>query len=55
MHARNSEVSGVECEERRESGEIWSVKKRESVMRRENDRKPYIQSLCTAHLYSTKH
>jgi hypothetical protein len=27
MHARNSEVSGVKCEERRESGEIWSVKK----------------------------
>jgi hypothetical protein len=27
MHARNSEVSGEECEERREWGEMGSVKK----------------------------
>ena len=36
-------------------GRTGECKKRESVMRRENDCKPYIQSLCTAHLYSTKH
>ncbi len=59
--ARNGEVSGSKCEERRECGEMRcvnkegdSVKKRENVTIRES-KKPYIQFLCTANLYSTKH
>ena len=58
---RNHEVSGSKCEERRECGETGSVKKeggsvkkKESVTIRES-KKPYIQFLFTAHLYSTKH
>jgi len=58
---RNYEVSGSKCEERRECGEMGSVKKeggsvkkKESVTIRES-KKPYIQFLFTAHLYSTKH
>ena len=55
--AKNGEVSGSKCEERRECGEMESVKKEgDSVKKGKCDNKtPYIQFLCTAHLYSTKH
>ncbi len=58
---RNHEVSGSECEERRDSGKIGSVKKDggQGKEKRECDekgvQKPYILFLCTATLYSTKH
>jgi hypothetical protein len=55
--ARNGEVSGSKCEERRECGEMGSVKKEgDSVKKRENvtireSKKPtnssYVQLLCT--------
>ena len=54
-------MSGSKCEERRECGEMGSVKKeggsvkkKESVTIRES-KKPYIQFLFTAHLYSDEH
>ena len=58
--ARNGEVSGSKCEERRECGEMGSVKKEGDSVKKEKcdnkgEQKPYIQFLCTAHLYSTKH
>jgi hypothetical protein len=55
--AKNGEVSGSKCEERRECGEMGSVKKEgDSVKKRENvtireSKKPtnssYVQLLCT--------
>ena len=60
--ARNGEVSGSKCKERRECGEMGSVnckerggrcKKRESVTIRESKREN-IQFFCTAYLYSAK-
>ena len=58
--ARNGEVSGSKCEERRECGEMESVKKEGDSVKKgkcddKEEQKPYIQFLCTAHLYSTKH
>ena len=59
--AKNGEVSGSKCEERRECGEMGSVNKEgDSVKKKgkcddKGEQKPYIQFLCTAHLYSTKH
>jgi hypothetical protein len=58
--ARNGEVSGSKCEERRECGEMGSVKKEGDSVKKgkcddKGEQKPYIQFLCTAHLYSTKH
>ena len=58
--ARNGEVSGSKCKERRECGEMGSVKKEGDSVKKgkcdsKGDQKPYIQFLCTAHLYSTKH
>ena len=54
-------MNGSKCEERRECGEMdgvkkegGSVKKRESVTIK-GEQKPYIQFLCTAHLYSDEH
>ncbi len=57
---RNGEVSGSKCEERRECGEMGSVKKEGDSVKKgkcddKGEQKPYIQFLCTAHLYSTKH
>ena len=58
---RNHKVSGSECEERRDSGKIGSVKKDGGQGKEMGDcddkgeQKPYILFLCTAHLYSTKH
>ena len=48
--ARNGEVSGSKCKERRECGEMNSVKKRESVMIRESKNltySSYVQLICT--------
>ena len=55
--AKNGEVSGSKCEKRRECGEMesvkkegGSVKKRESVMRRESKNlthSSYVQLICT--------
>ena len=55
--ARNGKVSGSKCEERRECGEMesvkkegGSVKKRESVMIRESKNltySSYVQLICT--------
>ena len=55
--ARNGEVSGSKCEERRECGEMGSVKKEgDSVKKRENvtiretknfTYSSYVQLLCT--------
>ena len=58
--ARNGEVSGSKCKERRECGEMGSVKKEGDSVKKgkcddKGEQKPYIQFLCTAHLYSTKH
>ena len=58
--ARNGEVSGSKCKERRECGEIGSVKKEGDSVKKgkcdnKGEQKPYIQFLCTAHLYITKH
>jgi hypothetical protein len=58
--AKNGEVSGSKCEERRECGEMESVKKEGDSVKKgkcddKEEQKPYIQFLCTAHLYSTKH
>ena len=58
--ARNGEVSGSKCEKRRECGEMESVKKEGDSVKKgkcddKGEQKPYIQFLCTAHLYSTKH
>jgi hypothetical protein len=58
--ARNGEVSGSKCEERRECGEMGSVKKEGDSVKKgkcddKGEQKPYIQFLCTVHLYSTKH
>ncbi len=59
--SKNGEVSGSKCKERRECGEMGSVKKDggQGKEKRECDekgvQKPYILFLCTAHLYSTKH
>jgi hypothetical protein len=57
---RNGKVSGSKCEERRECGEMGSVKKEGDSVKKgkcddKGEQKPYIQFLCTAHLYSTKH
>jgi hypothetical protein len=57
----NGEVSGSKCEERRECGEMESVKKEGGQCEGKgkcDDKgvlKSYIQFLCTAHLYSAKH
>jgi hypothetical protein len=54
-------VNGSKCEERRERGKMESVKKEgDGVKKKEKcddkgEQKPYIQFLCTAHLYITKH
>ena len=58
--ARNGEVSGSKCKERRECGEMGSVKKKGDSVKKgkcddKEEQKPYIQFLCTAHLYSAKH
>jgi hypothetical protein len=59
--AKNGEVSGSKCEERRECGEMESVKKEGGQCEGKgkcDDKgvlKSYIQFLCTAHLYSAKH
>ena len=58
--ARIGEVSGSKCEERRECGEMGSVKKEGDSVKKgkcddKGEQKPYIQFLCTAHLHSTKH
>ena len=59
--SKNGEVSGSKCEERRKCGEMGSVKKEgDSVKKKrkcddKGEQKPYIQFLCTSHLYSTKH
>ena len=57
----NGEVSGSKCEERRECGEMESVKKEGGQCEGKgkcDDKgvlKSYIQFLCTAHLYSDEH
>jgi hypothetical protein len=54
-------VSGSECKARRDCGQIGSVKreggqgKEKEECDEKGDQKPYIQFLCKAHLYSTKH
>ena len=54
-------MSGSECEERRDSGNIGSVKrdggqgKEKGECDKKGVQKPYILFLCRAHLYSTKH
>ena len=58
--AKNGEVSGSKCEERRECGEMESVKKEGDTVKKgkcddKEEQKPYIQFLCTAPLYNTKH
>ena len=59
--AKNGEVSGSKCEERRECGEMESVKKEGGQCEGKgkcDDKgvlKSYIQFLCTAHLYSDEH
>ncbi len=59
--ARNGEVSGSKCEERRECGDMGSVKKEgDSVKKKgkcddKGEQKPYIQFLSTAYLYNSKH
>ena len=59
--ARNGEVSGSKCEERRECGEMGSVKRHGAVKKgngesdKKGEQKPHIQFLCTAPLYNTKH
>ena len=58
--AKNGEVSGSKCEERRECGEMGSVKKEGDSVKKgkcddKGEQKPYIQFFCTAYLYSTKH
>jgi hypothetical protein len=59
--AKNGEVSGSKCEERRECGEMGSVKKEgDSVKKKgkcddKGEQKTHKQFLCTAPLYSSKH
>ena len=53
-------MSGSKCEERRECGEMESVKKEGDSVKKgkcddKEEQKPYIQFLCTAPLYSIKH
>jgi hypothetical protein len=54
-------VSGSKCKKRRECGEMRSVKKEGDGVKKKGkcddkgEQKPYIQFLCTAQLYSTKH
>ena len=58
--AKNGEVSGSKCEERRECGEMESVKKEGDSVKKgkcddKEEQKPHKQLLCTAPLYSSKH
>ena len=53
-------MNGSKCEERRECGKMESVKKEGDSVKKEKcdnkgEQKPYIQFLCTAHLYSDVH
>ena len=53
-------MSGSKCEERRECGEMGSVKKEGDSVKKgkcdnKGEQKPYIQFLRTAHFYSDEH
>jgi hypothetical protein len=59
--ARNGEVSGSKCKEKERMCRNGECKERGGQCKKKGkcdnkgEQKPYIQFLCTAHLYSTKH